>query len=166
MRIISIDPGELTGFCYAELDTEATQLKFHPFQIVDDVDDLYHRLAQFQPKFIIIEDFEFRGGARKGLNLFPVQLIGIARLYGETVGLNFDDSCRVFIQKASTGKSYYTDSVLKQLGLHKRGLPHGMDSTRHLLQWCTFGFGNQFVGKKPTEEFAVMMEEMDWWKND
>jgi len=159
VRIISIDPGELTGYCYAELDEEEHELKYHPFQIVDDVDDLYHRLAQFQPKYIIIEDFEFRGGARKGLNLFPVQLIGVARLFGELCDR------RVFIQKASTGKSYYTDSILKQLGLHKRGLPHGMDATRHLLQWCTFGFGNQFVGTKPTEEFAVMMAEMDWWKD-
>ena len=161
MRIISIDPGELTGYCYAELDEEATELRFHPFQIVDDVDNLWNRLEEFKPKYIIIEDFEFRGGARKGLNLFPVQLIGVARLY-ELEGS--DINCRVFIQKAAQGKSYYTDPILKELGLYVRGKPHGMDATRHLLQWCTFGFGNQFVGKKPTEEFAVMMAEMDWWK--
>jgi hypothetical protein len=153
MKIISIDPGELTGFCYAELENH--QLKYFPFQMVDDVDDLWRRLAEFQPHYAIIEDFEYRSGrARSKLNLFPMQLIGVTRMYG----LMAKSPCQVFIQKAAQGKSYYSDAVLKQLGLYKRGIPHGMDASRHLLQWCMFGAGNQFIGAKRTEEFARIVE--------
>jgi hypothetical protein len=156
MKIISIDPGVMTGYCYAELI--GNKLEYYPFQMVDEVDDLWRRLKEFKPDYAIIEDFEFRGGKRatSGLNLFSVQLIGVTRLYGELT------NARVFIQKAAQGKSYYTDPVLKQIGLHKRGIPHAMDASRHLLQWCMFGFGNQFIDKQSTDDFATIL---DSWEN-
>lgn len=156
MKIISIDPGRTTGYCYAELDEVQHQMVYCPFQMVDDVDEFWHRLFKFAPKYVIIEDFEFRRGKAgvAGLDLFPVQLIGVARLY-ELLAKG-PDLPRLFIQKASTGKAYYTDNVLKGQGLYKRALPHGMDASRHLLQWLTFGFGNQFIGTR--QDFARLVE--------
>lgn len=148
-RVLAIDPGVTTGYCYAKI--EGGKIKYHPFQIVDDVDDFWARLQKFDPSYIVMEDFEFRGGARKGLDLFPVQMIGVARLYS----LHPKTNCTLFIQKAATGKSYYSDAVLKQRNLYKRGNPHAMDASRHLLQWFTFGFGHKFQGQD--HDFATMV---------
>jgi hypothetical protein len=159
LRVIAIDPGVQTGYCYASIDNG--RLFYYPFQTVDDVDECWKRLENFQPRFIVIEDFEFRRGKQAGgLNLFPVQLIGVARLYALTMG-----NCATFIQKASQGKSYYTDRVLKEMGLYKRGIPHGLDASRHLLQWATFGPGNKYIGQKHSaREFAMIVDKMDWWR--
>lgn len=156
MNIMAIDPGVMTGFAYARL-SDTGKIEFLPFQAMDAVDDLWRRLEQFKPKYIIMENFEFRGRASTGLNLFPVQLIGVASLYEliEPTG-----QCVLKLQSAATGKSYYTDNMLKQMKLYKRGIPHGMDATRHLLQWLTFGAGYQFVNG--TRDFAVML---DTWKD-
>lgn len=153
MRVLSIDPGGTTGYCYAEI--KDGKIGYHPFQMFDDVDDLYSRLEVFKPDFIIIEDFEFRGGARKGLDLTPVQLIGVTRLYCLNSG------CKLFTQKASTGKAYYTDAALKSRGLYLRGCPHGMDASRHLLQWFTFGYGHQFQGQDNDFAELVAREAFD-----
>ena len=170
MRIISIDPGIMTGYCYAELHPTPIkgQLQYYPFQTNDNVDDLWRRLTKFNPQHIIIEDFEFRRGkmAAGGLELFPKELIGIAKLFSligsEDTGYG---SPRLFIQKAAQGKSYYTDDVLKRASLYVRGVPHGMDAARHLLQWFTFGFGNQFMGKQNLEDFAQITDRMEWWSD-
>lgn len=136
MRVIAVDPGRCTGYCYAAFSEG--ELYFYPFQSVDDVDDLWDRFRLFKPSHIVMEDFEFRGGARRGLDLFPVQLIGVARLWNAYHPGGF------YLQKASIGKSYYSDLTLKQLGLYKRGDEHGRDASRHLLQWATFGPGYKY----------------------
>jgi len=159
MRIISIDPGVTTGYCYAELTNQPVKLKIAPFEMTDDVDDLWERLDRFKPGVIIIEDFEFRrgnysGAGGGGLNLFPVQLIGVARFY--EIRASRTRTTRLFIQKAAQGKSYYTDATLKSMGLYKRGNGHARDALRHLLQWATFGFGNQFIGNQ--KDFAEFVD--------
>jgi hypothetical protein len=122
--------------------------------MVDDVDDFWRRLVSIKPRHLIIEDFEFRQGKQKtGLNLFPVQMIGIARLYS----LIGNTQCAVHIQKAAQGKSYYTDNILKSLDLYKRGIPHAIDASRHLLHWFTFGSGYQYNGG--TRDFATLLDE-------
>lgn len=156
MNVIAIDPGVMTG--YARGVISEGHLYYFPFQMVDDVDDMWRRLVEVNPRHIIIEDFEFRQGKqRTGLNLFPVQLIGVARLYS----LMGNIQCALHIQKASFGKQYYTDNVLKAQDLYKRGIPHAMDASRHLLQWFTFGAGYQFNGGE--RDFATRLNE--WTEN-
>lgn len=139
MRTISIDPGVTTGYCYAEI-TLSDGLKYCPFQSQDGVEVLYDKLHKFKPDFIIMEDFAFRQGSQKtGVNLFPVQLLGIARLYTE-----WHPDARLFLQTAAEGKGYYTDAILKKDNLYRKGIGHGMDASRHLLHWTNFGFGFQF----------------------
>jgi hypothetical protein len=148
VRVLAIDPGRCSGYCYAAF--QKGELYFVPFQMVDDVEDLWNRIRKFDPKHIVCEDFEFRGGARKGLDLFPVQLIGVVRLWHAT------HSTSLTLQKASVGKSYYSDATLKQLDLYQRGNEHGRDASRHLLQWATFGSGYKYVQKKTN--FAHLVE--------
>lgn len=158
MLILSIDPGMMSGYCYARILEDKT-VEYMPFQSMDEVDDLYRRLVEFNPRFIIMEDFEYRSGKHKsGLNLFPVQLIGVARLYE----LNAPNGkCALTLQKAAQGKAYYSDAVLKKHKLYKRGIPHGMDASRHLLQWLTFGPGYQYITGDPN--FARIV---DTWATD
>jgi hypothetical protein len=159
MKGMSIDPGVTSGYCFADLNNG--RLRYYPYQALDEVDDLWRRLKDFQPHFLIVEDFEFRRGkyAAGGLNLTPKELIGVARLYS----LIAPHKCSFYLQKAAQGKSYYTDTVLKRHGLYKRSMPHAMDASRHLLQWCMFGAGNNYIGQMSTEEFATILDE---WREE
>jgi len=144
MRLLAIDPGVTTGYCIGETSDTENIIALRPFQTVDDVDDVWDRLADLQPRYIVCENFEFRQKSRGGLNLFPVQVIGIVRLYE----FKAQHQTSVQLQKASEGKGYYTDVQLKRLGIHQRGVPHGMDATRHLVHWLTFGSGYQITQKR------------------
>ncbi len=137
VRVIAIDPGVTTGYTYGEIQNSI--LKYHVFQEKDEVWDFWTRLRHFNPQYIVMEDFEWRRGVQ-GLNMFPMQLIGIARLHQCCA----NDCSRLFLQKASTGKSHFKDDKMKFVGAYKRGVPHGTDSARHLMHWCKFGFGFQF----------------------
>lgn len=156
-RIIAIDPGVMTGFVYARI-TNDKQLEAFPFQAVDEVDDLWRRLFHFAPDIIIMEDFEVRGKGTMGLNLFPVQLIGIVHLYEM---IEPKGTVQVFMQKASQGKSYYSDHMLKANKVYKRGCPHGMDALRHLLHWTTFGAGFQLVNPRTGDATAMLLKEWE-----
>lgn len=154
VRILAVDPGIETGYCYASILEK--HLYYCPFQSNDDVDDFWRRIQAFGPVAIVMENFEFRGGARKGLELFPVQLIGVARLYSLIGPPDF----QLYLQSASQGKSYYTDTILKNKELHIRGIPHGIDSSRHLLQWATFGPGYKFF--EGERDFATIVRLEDF----
>lgn len=156
VKVIAIDPGVTSGYCYAHVEPKKS-MDYYAFQIVDDVDDLWRRLADFQPRYIVMEDFEFRQGRqRSGINLFPKELIGIARLYS----LLAKEICAVELQKASQGKSYYTDTMLKHQKLYRRGIPHAMDASRHLLHWITFGSGFALNSTRGSvSEFATRLEQ-------
>lgn len=153
IKVIAIDPGVTTGYCYAQVEPKK-KMQYHPFQALDDVESFWNRLEEFDPDYIVMEDFEYRNKSRHGLNLFPVQLIGVAHLY-ESKRQASGSSVAIYMQKASQGKSYYKDSMLKAHGLYTRGIPHGMDASRHLLQWITFGAGYQFnSATAKIEDFA------------
>lgn len=158
MRILAVDPGVTSGFCYAELVhlNDGDYLEFFPTQMVDEVDDLWRRLEHFRPRYIIIESFQYRQAARRGLNLKPVELIGVVKLY-ECLAQH---QTAVVEQTAATGKGYYTDTILKKNGFYVPGVPHGMDAMRHLLQWFTFGAGYQMHSKR--EDFFKIQRRMKW----
>ena len=155
IKVMAVDPGVMSGFTYA-LITDDQKLRVYPFQMPDAVDDFWRRLHKFLPDIIVMEDFEFRGRARTGLNLFPVQLIGVAHLYELTEPTG---RCQLVMQSAGVGKAYYTDVMLKSKKLYKRGIPHGMDSLRHLMQWATFRGGAKYVDFKTGEPIATFVDE-------
>lgn len=161
MKLLAVDPGVTTGYCFATLHGGATadqiniQLDVKPEQHLDDVDECWDRIEKFDPRYIVCEDFEFRQGKqRTGLVLYSVQLIGIVNLYGAKA-----ENCAVTLQKASTGKGYYTNKVLKDYGVYKPGAAweHSMDATRHLLHWLTFGSGYQLIEGKQMKDIVKLV---------
>lgn len=169
-KVIAIDPGVMTGYCQAVI--QDGKLHYVTFQQTDEVDDLWARLDALKPRFVVCEDFDFRGGRQRaatGLNYFPIQLIGVARLYAGTA----HHQCGITLQKASYGKSYYSNNVLRQLGYLPRGMatevPHGIDAMRHLFQWFTFGPGYKFntsTGAANKAGFAVDYKDLASWKKE
>lgn len=157
MNILAVDPGVTTGYCFAELHnlnhSTDIELKLRPVQHTDDVEEIWDRVEAFKPRYIICEDFEFRQRSRAGLVLFSVQAIGVIRLYEQKA----THQVAVTLQKAAQGKGYYTDAQLKRLELYKRGVAHGMDATRHLLHWITFGAGYSLIEGKQISDIARLV---------
>lgn len=156
MRLMAIDPGITTGYCFMKTTTQigasgTTGLLWKAEQHMDEVDAVWDRIEEYEPRYIICEDFEFRQKSRAGLNLYPVQVIGVVRLYE----IKARRQVAVYLQKAAQGKGYYSDNILKSEGFYKRGVPHGMDATRHLLHWLTFGAGYQFMQDKRLSDFLI-----------
>jgi hypothetical protein len=155
VKILAIDPGVTSGYCLAYVEPRV-KMTYFAFQLVDDVDDLWRRLHEYQPRYIVMEDFEFRQGRQSPkINLFPKELIGVARLYSQMA----THQVALELQSAMTGKSYYKDDILKREKLYKRGIPHAMDASRHLLHWVTFGPGYALNQNKGTvSSFASRVE--------
>ena len=150
LRAIALDPGITTGIVTIGL----SETGFPGFEINQEVDscyDLYQLLEWLRPNQIICEDFEYRSW-EKSVELFSVQLIGVVNLYAQrmadvsrTVSLvDTTKTVELVLQKAATGKGYFKDSKIKELGLWVPRKPHGMDALRHMLHWLTFGSGYQF----------------------
>lgn len=165
MKILAIDPGVTSGYCFATLEGTITRhineetvnnlsINITPYQQIDDVEDCWDRIEKFQPDYLICEDFEYRNKARAGLVLFSVQLIGVCNLYALKAA-----KCSLTLQTAATGKGYYTNDLLKKVGVYKPGAAweHSMDATRHLLHWLTFREGYQFIQGKDIKDIVRLV---------
>lgn len=140
MRVIALDPGITTGVAYGTIDDGMMTVYAEQYNWTHH--QLYAHLLERMPDVIVMESFEFRKGARAGLILYPVELIGVVKLYEA-----LHPPVAVFMQTAAKGKSYYSDTHLKNGGVYVRGVGHGMDALRHLLHWYTFGSGYQYNTK-------------------
>lgn len=144
MRVIALDPGVTTGVAYGTL--RDGQMTVFAEQWEWDHIQLYGKLLDYNPDVIVCESFEYRAKARVGLNLYPVELIGVVKLYAGKE-LNDGGGPTLCMQTAAKGKGYYSDTHLKNNGVYVRGVGHGMDALRHLLQWYTFGPGYKYNQK-------------------
>lgn len=141
MKVLSFDPGGTTGFVVGTIDEDAGELSVSADQAVWTHSMLYAQLCMAFPDKIICESFEYRNRARKGLELVSCEYIGVIKLYSQS------HNCELIMQTAAYGKGYYTDKHLKDEGLYREGMPHGMDALRHLLHWFTFGPGYKYNKK-------------------
>lgn len=137
ITVVAFDPGGTTGHAVGIIEdgtmaVRAGQTRF-------DHIELYNQLAFLNPQYVIAEEFEFRNRSRKGLDLYPRELLGVLELWCQ------QNKKLIFRQKAGQALgAYYKDTKLKQDGLYIAGKPHAMDALRHLLHWYTYGFGYQF----------------------
>lgn len=134
MRLVTFDPGITTGIVQGtvtpgNLDFRAGQAEF-------SVKDLFYFLRDYNPEVVIYETFEYRNRARKGLELFPVQLIGVINLWGQIHPYK-----KLYPQTPGTGFDRYSNAELKRLGYYQPGKPHAMDALRHTLHWWEHGPG-------------------------
>ena len=144
-RIFAIDPGVTTGYCFASFG-ENGRLVLTPGENRFSLDAFYIMLesickVQDDNVHIIYEDFQYRNYARMGLDLTPVKVIGIIELMQE----RYEPFVTFTKQSAATGKAFYSDDRLKTLGIYPKGVKHGRDAMRHLLQWLNFGGGGQYI---------------------
>lgn len=159
MNILAIDPGKTTGLCFANLhEDRLLRLAVHEAEYsLGAMYNLLRHLTDARPNrtHVIYEDFEYRNYARMGLDLTPVKIIGVIELFREW----HEPFVGFYKQSAATGKAFYTDTKLKELGVYAVGKKHGRDATRHLLQWANFGAGGQFM-----DVTQIPIELGDWTK--
>ena len=159
LRAIALDPGITTGIVTIGLSTTGFP-GLEIYQEVDSCYELYQLLEHLRPNQIICEDFEYRSW-EKSVELFSVQLIGVANLYTQRIADCISPPyatppVELVLQKAATGKAFYTDQKIKDLDLWVPGQPHGMDALRHMLYWLTFGSGFQF--KDQVNKLGIMIK--------
>lgn len=144
MKVIAIDPGGTTGITIAQFGTDVmyvrpTQDRYTPKEFME-----FLMLHVGTASWVIIESFEFRKGARQGLDLTPAHLIGVA--------MASVPEDRLRQQTAAVGKSHFgNDQKLKDRKLWIPGKPHAMDSLRHFMQWFQFGHGYQYNVGQPVK---------------
>jgi hypothetical protein len=143
-RILSLDPGVTTGYAAAYYSTD--RLSIGVDEHVWTPRGLYDWLKVYlresnAPTTIIYEGFEYRNKPRTGLNLTPVELIGVIKIFKE----RHEPIVDFVMQSAASGKAFFSDDKLKVMGAYKPGKKHGRDATRHLLQWANFGAGAQWI---------------------
>ncbi|HEY1249240.1 MAG TPA: hypothetical protein VGE97_09650, partial [Nitrososphaera sp.] len=79
LKVLSVDPGRTTGFCWATI--EEGQAILMPWQQAVPAITFYKILEKRDPDIVIIEKFQFRKNSTEGLDMFPRELIGVARLW-------------------------------------------------------------------------------------
>jgi hypothetical protein len=132
IKATALDPGGTTGYCLAFIG-EPKKLYIAYGQHAWREDQLYNALCDVSPDVLICESFEFRQGARAGLDLAPAHLIGVVRLYAAI------RPCELHMQTAAQAKGWWTDQKLKERNLYDRHFRHGRDAARHFLHNFMFG---------------------------
>jgi hypothetical protein len=142
--MLAIDPGGTTGYCKGSFDGETLLLQ--PGQERFTAGSLFNFILEDRQRsiqddngiyYLIYERFDYRNKARPGLDLTAPKLIGVMDLLVE------EEDLLCYPQMPAEAKGYWTDDQLKGFNVYVKGLIHGRDAMRHLLQWWQFkaGFG-------------------------
>jgi len=133
MKIMAFDPGVTTGIAIYdskspdEFTTGEATSAFQP----ENLFLIWNELDQQEPDRVVYEKFTPPAATRHRVELFPVQVIGVIRLYAH---LNVVDE---YSHTASMAKGFWTDEKIKRLDLWVPSQGHGMDALRHLLYHIT-----------------------------
>lgn len=131
MKYLAIDPGGTSGWCVSShhiiIAKGETGLRKYA--------ELWRVIGSYDPILLVIESYQNTGNI--AANLSPLEVIGIARLWGQL------RQRPVFEQHAGNVKPFWTDEKLKALKLYMPGKPHMNDATRHMLNFITFNKGDK-----------------------
>ena len=127
MRIIALDPGVTTGVAiYRSDDNTPGRDPFEQFQFKGSHAEFWDIVLQRDDwNAIVYEKFTYQ--RRDRVELYPVQVIGVIRMYAQ------QEDIPEFSHTASAAKGLITDDKLKKMGLWIPNLRHAMDATRHLM---------------------------------
>jgi hypothetical protein len=148
--MLAIDPGGTTGYCHGVFDGDKLQLK--PGQEKFSEAQLFAFMHEHWQKnfYLIYEKFSYRNRARPGLDLTAPKLIGVIELFVQSEGIQY------FPQMAAEAMGYWTDEQLKRFNVYVKGLQHGRDAMRHLLQWWQFKYGYKFHQTSPFTKYEIV----------
>lgn len=148
-RILSLDPGETTGYCVfqaqeaeAEL-VDSGQIKAWP--LAQGYDNLRLLIAKTflegptDSRLIVFESYnvyEHKLEQHTHSNVPTLQLIGLIQT------LCFQTDIPYITQTAQVGKGFVTDTKLKAWGFYHTGKKHARDATRHACYFLLFGNKN------------------------
>ncbi len=118
-RILALDPGITTGIAILDDGIVITS------HFEGSHRQFYDWLDELNPEAIIYESFVYQ--RRDKVELYPVEVIGIIKLWADSNGIP------AFRQSPAQAKGLFDDDKLKKMGLWKKGYRHGMDATRHLM---------------------------------
>ncbi len=133
MKIIALDPGVTTGFTtyQDEVDGQKIAPQWAQWQSMSEVKAIWEQLVSHEPDVVVYEKFTSPSATRHRVELFPVQVIGVTRLYCQRAEVP------EFSHTASMGKGFWNDKKIKKCGLWVPSMGHAMDATRHLLYHLT-----------------------------
>jgi hypothetical protein len=125
-NLLCIDPGGTTGVSILSYSEQEEPKLLFTLQVISGLDGFIKFYKKFQPEFewseVVCESFTLRTGV-KFPDLSPVYIIGALEAMRES-------DLPVIYQNPSS-KPMCDDDVLKRIGMHKPGLGHVNDSTRH-----------------------------------
>lgn len=140
MIIISLDPGQTTGYVIKR-DTDKFEYgQCQPDAIWDLLTDVTHSDI---PLIIIYERFDYRRH-KTHADLTPVEVIGVIKEFARQT-LIWKPSLLVYDQFPSQAKSFWTDDRLKEFSMYYSGQEHARDAARHYLYWSYFGEGKRYA---------------------
>lgn len=157
--ILAIDPGGTTGFAWGyiedhKLTVAPAEERVEGWELFT-VLELVCRGHKHKEWHIIWETFEYRYHSRPGLDPTPIKLIGIIELFQSW----HDTETKFWPQTASQGLGSVPDQKLKDLGLWFKGKGHGRAATKHLLRWCSFGYGAKLMKGAPAQYEMISVDE-------
>ncbi len=132
MRILALDPGKTTGAAYFP---DANEFHVEQRELPYSHKELYNYLRLVNPDIIVCESFVYQ--RRDKVDLSPVEMIGVVKLYCERNGTPYKE------QTPSQAKKFWEDKKIRTVGLWVPGHPHAVDATRHLLYFMTFTLKDQ-----------------------
>lgn len=136
MRLIALDPGKTTGYCV--LDTPMTVAELGEIKGSQPTDQRILSLIESQrPDEVVVEAFRLYPWKAQELSLsdlLPIRLIGAIKLCcaAHKVG---------YAEQPASNKTFFSEKLLKSVGLYKPGMPHAMDALRHALRRAWFHYG-------------------------
>jgi|SRR5579875_680483 len=147
MYCVALDPGGTTGLCIVENTDYPWSLKAMQIGPHEHHKGLLKLLTLWKPDLIICESFENR--SHDAAWLVSAEYIGVVKA---AVGMC---GSKLVLQNASTGKAFWTDEKLRQVGLYIPKWRHARDACRHYLYWRTFKVGDQSLIAQRTQGSIV-----------
>lgn len=147
LKVLSIDPGESSGWMYAELDTTTnTEINVQGGTITHDRSEIWRLLHSLAPDILLFEEFKLYSTHAKTLlhnTFYTCEIIGLLKLYAEmrtpeTMSLvNYPASNKKYSGSSKPDELWQT--LLQQdhlrTGQGNRVTGHTYDAYQHYAYW-------------------------------
>jgi hypothetical protein len=134
MRVLAVDPGGTTGFCYAKVEGEALvdwEAWHEPWESAGNAMNWWLSGAGTQAAVdvLVMEDFYITAHTSKKSQdgKVSIELIGVGRYLASAYRKDFK------LQAPSAAKTFCDDKKLRAMDMWTKGLDHPRDATRHLV---------------------------------